>query len=165
MSQKKYDEWTPEDSVLWLEEHLRLPQYKTEFMNMALDGTMFDFITDQDLENDLNIKVRLHRVKIIEGIKRLKSMACQPQPMSEPNSVLQQQQTFVPQIQVQPNSASQQMAFQPPSSDVMMSSSVVNQNQQQNSNPFLNNLQQPLGRQVSQQTHQPVQPMIPQNQQ
>jgi len=35
---------------------------------------MFDFITDADLENDLNIKVRLHRVKIIEGIKKLKSL-------------------------------------------------------------------------------------------
>ena len=34
---------------------------------------MIDFITDQDLENDLQIKVRLHRVKIIEGIKRLKT--------------------------------------------------------------------------------------------
>jgi len=33
---------------------------------------MIDFITDEDLENDLNIKVRLHRVKIIEGIKKLK---------------------------------------------------------------------------------------------
>ena len=51
-----------------------MPQYKTNFVDLALDGTMFDFITDQDLENDMNIKVRLHRVKIIEGIKRLKSV-------------------------------------------------------------------------------------------
>ena len=39
---------------------------------MALDGTMIDFITDEDLQQDLNINVRLHRVKIIEGIKKLK---------------------------------------------------------------------------------------------
>jgi len=31
-----------------------------------------DFLTDEDLERDLNIKVRLHRVKIIEEIKKLK---------------------------------------------------------------------------------------------
>jgi hypothetical protein len=35
---------------------------------------MIDFIQDEDLENDLCIKVRLHRVKIIEGIKRLKNV-------------------------------------------------------------------------------------------
>jgi len=40
---------------------------------LALDGSIIDFITDDDLENDLNIKVRLHRVKIIEGIKKLKN--------------------------------------------------------------------------------------------
>lgn len=33
---------------------------------------MIDFITDEDLQQDLNIGVRLHRVKIIEGIKKLK---------------------------------------------------------------------------------------------
>jgi len=33
---------------------------------------MIEFITDEDLVNDLNIKVRLHRVKIMEGIKKLK---------------------------------------------------------------------------------------------
>lgn len=31
-----------------------------------------DFLTDEDLERDLNIKVKLHRVKIIEEIKKLK---------------------------------------------------------------------------------------------
>ena len=40
---------------------------------MALEGTMIEFMTDEDLLNDLNIKVRLHRVKIIEGIKKLKA--------------------------------------------------------------------------------------------
>lgn len=72
---KKYDLWNTEDSVIWLEEHLKLPQYKSNFLELAVDGSMFDFITDQDLENDMNIKVRLHRIKIIEGIKRLKAIA------------------------------------------------------------------------------------------
>lgn len=73
LQRKKYQNWTTEDAVLWLEESLRLPQYKQTFEDIAIDGSMIDFITDQDLENDLQIKVRLHRVKIIEGIKRLKT--------------------------------------------------------------------------------------------
>jgi hypothetical protein len=52
LNRKKYQNWTTEDAILWLEESLRLPQYKENFMNLALDGTMIDFITDQDLEND-----------------------------------------------------------------------------------------------------------------
>lgn len=32
-----------------------------------------DHVTDADLEQDFGIKVRLHRVKIIEGIKKLQS--------------------------------------------------------------------------------------------
>lgn len=91
---KKYDEWTTEDAVLWLEESLRLPQYKQNFLDLALDGTMIDFITDQDLENDLNIKVRLHRVKILEAIKRLKQVTVQPvqsTPAISPNFAQQEQ--------------------------------------------------------------------------
>mgnify|MGYP002631367862 CR=1 FL=1 len=72
MQNKRYDQWTTDDALVWLEDYLKLPQYKSNFIDLALDGTMFDFITDTDLENDLNIKVRLHRIKITEGIKRLK---------------------------------------------------------------------------------------------
>jgi len=32
-----------------------------------------DHVTDADLEQDFGIKVRLHRVKIIEGIKKLQA--------------------------------------------------------------------------------------------
>lgn len=65
------NDWTPEEAILWLEEGVRLPQYKSIFEELCLDGTMIQFITDLDLENDLGIKVRLHRVKIIEAIKKL----------------------------------------------------------------------------------------------
>ena len=33
---------------------------------------MIEFITDEDLQTDFGISVRLHRVKIIEAIKKLK---------------------------------------------------------------------------------------------
>ena len=38
---------------------------------IGIDGQIIDHVTDADLEQDFGIKVRLHRVKIIEGIKRL----------------------------------------------------------------------------------------------
>lgn len=58
--------------MIWLEECVKLPQYRSNFQEIALDGLMMDFLTDEDLERDLKIKVRLHRVKIIEEIKKLK---------------------------------------------------------------------------------------------
>ena len=38
---------------------------------IGVDGQIIDHVTDFDLENDFCIKLRLHRVKIIEGIKKL----------------------------------------------------------------------------------------------
>jgi hypothetical protein len=38
---------------------------------IGVDGQIIDHVTDIDLERDFNIKLRLHRVKIIEGIKKL----------------------------------------------------------------------------------------------
>ena len=39
--------------------------------NLGIDGSLLDHIRDEDLINDFGINVRLHRVKIIEGIKKL----------------------------------------------------------------------------------------------
>lgn len=41
--------------------------------DIGVDGQIMDHVTDADLEQDFGIKVRLHRVKIIEGIKKLQS--------------------------------------------------------------------------------------------
>jgi len=38
---------------------------------MCIDGAIIDHVTDTDLETDFGIAVRLHRVKIIQGIKKL----------------------------------------------------------------------------------------------
>lgn len=40
-------------------------------MEIGVDGQIMDHITEVDLQEDFGIKVRLHRVKIIEGIKKL----------------------------------------------------------------------------------------------
>ena len=40
--------------------------------DLAIDGGLLEHIEDVDLSGDFDIKIRLHRVKIIEGIKKLK---------------------------------------------------------------------------------------------
>lgn len=39
--------------------------------DIGIDGSIIDHVTDADLEKDFGISVRLHRVKIIENIKKL----------------------------------------------------------------------------------------------
>ena len=72
IQKQNYKNWSLSETLIWLEECVKLPQYKPNFQEIAIDGLMMDFLTDEDLERDLNIKVRLHRVKIIEEIKKLK---------------------------------------------------------------------------------------------
>jgi hypothetical protein len=44
---------------------------RIQIEDIGVDGQIMDHVTDADLEQDFGIKVRLHRVKIIEGIKKL----------------------------------------------------------------------------------------------
>ena len=48
-----------------------MPQYGAHFEEIGVDGQIIDHVTESDLETDFGIKVRLHRVKIIEGIRKL----------------------------------------------------------------------------------------------
>jgi len=82
-SSLNYKDWDSNDVLGWLEEHLKLPQYKEVFGKISnfyltfwigglgIDGSLLDHIRDEDLQTDFGISVRLHRVKIIEGIKKL----------------------------------------------------------------------------------------------
>ena len=58
--------------MIWLEFGLNLPQYKGVFQNLSLDGEMIEAITEDDLMNDLEITTRLHRVKIMNHIQKIK---------------------------------------------------------------------------------------------
>lgn len=57
----------------WLTNKLKLPQYSEKFKDIGVDGSIIEYITDTDLEKDFGIILRLHRVKIIEGIKALQT--------------------------------------------------------------------------------------------
>ena len=68
---KYYKQWDTQDVSDWLTNNLKLPQYGKQFEEIGVDGQIIEFVTDSDLEKDFGIKLRLHRVKIIEGIKKL----------------------------------------------------------------------------------------------
>jgi hypothetical protein len=38
--ERPLNDWTPEEAILWLEEGVRLSQYKSIFEELCLDGTM-----------------------------------------------------------------------------------------------------------------------------
>lgn len=57
----------------WLTNVLKLPQYGKQFEEIGVDGQIIDHVNDEDLEQDFGIKVRLHRVKIMEGIRKLQN--------------------------------------------------------------------------------------------
>lgn len=68
---KEYEAWNIDDVGNWLEKNVSLPQYKPTFAELAIDGSLLPHIQDDDLQNDFKIKIRLHRIKIIEAIKKL----------------------------------------------------------------------------------------------
>lgn len=70
-AQVPYTDWTIEHVAQWLESTVWLPQYKEKFAELAIDGGLLQFIEDQDLINDAGINIWLHRVKILESIKKL----------------------------------------------------------------------------------------------
>lgn len=70
-AKKHYQQWDTSEVGEWLTSVVKLPQYSKQFEEIGVDGQIIDHITDTDLEGDFSIKVRLHRVKIIEGIKKL----------------------------------------------------------------------------------------------
>jgi len=63
--------WTVADVGEWLQ-CIDLSQYRRNFESLKIDGSLLFEITDSDLDMDLSIKIRLHRVKLLEAIKKLK---------------------------------------------------------------------------------------------
>lgn len=68
---REYENWGIDEVCNWLDKVVVLPQYKSIFMDLAIDGSLLSHILDEDLQNDFQIKIRLHRIKIIEAIKKL----------------------------------------------------------------------------------------------
>ena len=58
----------------WLNNKINLGKYSKAFEEMAVDGELIDYITEKDLENDFNVDVRLHRIKIMKHINQMKQL-------------------------------------------------------------------------------------------
>lgn len=63
--------WSVWEVVVWLRT-LELAQYAARFEELRVDGTLLFEITDEDLARDLGVSIRLHRVKLLEAIRRLR---------------------------------------------------------------------------------------------
>lgn len=70
MEGRTAEEWSVKEVGDWLS-RLELGQYRSRFEELCIDGMLLFEITDIDLENDLGVKVRLHRFKILENIRKL----------------------------------------------------------------------------------------------
>ena len=54
---------------------INLPQYKDKFEMIRIDGALLFEVQEEDLKEDLNVNVRLHRVKILQEIQKLREQA------------------------------------------------------------------------------------------
>ena len=70
--QKTVSSWTTSDVSDWLSSYDgNLSRYTSNFANVGVDGDMLIQMNDEDLKEDLNVKIRLHRVKILNERNRL----------------------------------------------------------------------------------------------
>lgn len=68
----KYPEiWTVDDVTTWLG-IIGMDTYASNFTKMSVDGLLILELTEEDLENEIQIPVKLHRKKIIKAIELLR---------------------------------------------------------------------------------------------
>ena len=65
-------EWSVRDVVTWVEENLELPTLGANFARNAIDGALLLHLTERDLEDMLNVRLPMHRRKLLMGIHKLR---------------------------------------------------------------------------------------------
>jgi hypothetical protein len=63
---KDPESWKNEDVLLWLK-IIKMDQYTDRFHELKVDGWIILEIDEDDLIDDLNISIKLHRKKILKG--------------------------------------------------------------------------------------------------
>ena len=63
--------WTAGDVAIWLS-IIGMEMYVSNFSEMSIDGLLILDITEEDLENEVRVPIKLHRKKIIKAIDVLK---------------------------------------------------------------------------------------------
>ena len=74
MERKRPETWNFKEVADWLAE-INLPQYKEKFEQIRIDGALLFEVQEEDLKEDLQVSVRLHRVKILQEIQKLREQA------------------------------------------------------------------------------------------
>lgn len=82
-SQPQY--WNGEDVVEWLR-YIGLEQYAPNFSQLKIDGYLILDLTEEDLEGELQVTVKLHRKKIMKAIQELRLLE-QPEAVKSKQSV------------------------------------------------------------------------------
>lgn len=71
-----------EDVETWLTE-INMQQYKDQFREMAVDGLLILELTEEDLKEEMNVNVNLHRRKLMKAIEVLKDYSLYQQGLKE----------------------------------------------------------------------------------
>ena len=68
----KYPElWNSDDVATWLA-LIGMESYARNFEDMSIDGLLILELTEEDLESELRISIKLHRKKIVKAIEMLR---------------------------------------------------------------------------------------------
>lgn len=78
--------WTTKEVSDWIVS-IGLSQYKEKFEQLKIDGPLLFEAKEEDLKEDLQVTIRLHRVKILQEVQKLKDQTILNQPPS-PQDVL-----------------------------------------------------------------------------
>jgi pSer/pThr/pTyr-binding forkhead associated (FHA) protein len=73
MERKRPETWNFKEVSEWLQT-IGLPVYREKFEQIRIDGPLLFEVQEDDLKNDLQVTIRLHRVKILQEIQKLREM-------------------------------------------------------------------------------------------
>lgn len=76
MERKRPEAWNSKEVGEWLV-LIGLPQYKDKFEGLGIDGSLLFEAKEDDLKSDLEVSVRLHRVKIMQELAKLQEQSAQ----------------------------------------------------------------------------------------
>lgn len=76
MERKRPENWNSKEVGEWLST-IGLAQYKEKFEDLGIDGGLLFEAKEEDLKNDLEVNIRLHRVKIMQEMAKLQELANQ----------------------------------------------------------------------------------------
>ena len=78
--------WSTDDVLVWLK-LIGMEKYSENFVEMGIDGLLILDLEESDIEEELQIKTKLHRKKIMKGLTRLKEYTKYLKDLSEEQKI------------------------------------------------------------------------------